>query len=66
MPQEFTKIQTLFSTLQEPANDAYNCMVATTQMQQKFKRLKDLLIKGCNSHFHPGIKTCDRNGCHAP
>ena len=33
VPQEFTKIQTLLLTLQEPANDTYTCTVATTRMQ---------------------------------
>ena len=32
VPQESMKIQSLLSTLQEPANNAYTCMVATTQM----------------------------------
>ena len=30
VPQELTKIQTFSLTLQEPANDAYTCTVATT------------------------------------
>ena len=32
VPQEFTKIQTLLSTLQESVNDAHTCTVATTEM----------------------------------
>ena len=49
VPQEFTKIQTLFSTLQEPVNNAYICTVAATRMQIN---LKHLLIKGCGSRLH--------------
>ena len=34
VPQEFTKIQTLLSTLQEPANNAYTFMVATMSLPE--------------------------------
>ena len=47
VPQEFTKIQTLLFTLQEPANDAcYTCTVATTQMQCRYMQVQ-AINKAC-------------------
>ena len=39
VPQEFMKIQILLLTLQEPANDAYICTVATTQKQRRYAQV---------------------------
>ena len=53
VPQEFTKIQTLLSTLQEPANNAYTHLYGTYHSNTcKCKQLKGLLIKGCGNRFH--------------
>ena len=43
--EEFTKIQTLFSALLEPANNAYTCMVAITRMQCRYAQVIKTIVK---------------------
>ena len=52
VPQEFVKIHTLLSTLQESVNDAYTCMAATTRMQRRYAKVQAIKRLRCGSCFY--------------